>query len=318
MTGLVAPAIDVAPPQLTGWAEGNTGIPYVWTFDSGMPGPHVALAALTHGNEYCGAIALVELLDAGVRPARGRLSFAFNNVEAFARFDPHDPYKSRCVDEDFNRLWDIATLEGVRASHDLTRARQLRPFYDSVDHLLDLHSMHEASEPLLLCGMSRKGLAQATAIGYPTSILIDRGHAAGKRLFDYDAFADDASHKTAYLVECGQHWERSTIDVARESCARFLHHFAVSGALTVPTAQIRSPQTILRVEETITVHDEANFVWSQPWRNLECVPTRGTLLATEGTREVRTPYDECYLVMPAREPRTGHTAVRLGRRMLGP
>jgi succinylglutamate desuccinylase len=314
MSEIVAPSIEIEPPNLTRWAGGNTGIPYVWTFDSGAPGPHVAIAALTHGNEYCGAIALDELLRASVRPARGRLSFAFNNVEAFARFDPHEPFKSRCVDEDFNRLWDTPTLEGLRASHDLTRARQLRAFYDTVDHLLDLHSMHEASPALLLCGLSQKGIAQARSIGYPANVLIDGGHSAGRRLFDYAAFADDASAKTAYLVECGQHWEANALQVAKESCATFLTHFGVAHPFNVPTAQ---PQTFISVVETITVHDEAAFKWAQPWESFACVPARDTLLATEGSREIRTPRDDCYLVMPAREPKSGHTAVRLGVRVGG-
>ena len=45
-------------PDITGFRDGNCGIDYVHTWDSGMPGPHVLLSALVHGNEICGAIAL--------------------------------------------------------------------------------------------------------------------------------------------------------------------------------------------------------------------------------------------------------------------
>jgi len=45
------------------------------------------------------------------------------------------------------------------------------------------------------------------------------------------------------------------------------------------------------------------------------VPAAGTLLARDGAREIRTPYDDCVLVMPTRRPRRGETAVRLGRRV---
>ena len=103
------------------------------------------IVALTHGNELCGAIALDRLLSQGVKPLRGRLILAFANVEAFRRFDVSEPFSSRCVDEDMNRIWDDAVLRGARDSVELRRARALAPFVDAADVLLDLHSMQEAS-----------------------------------------------------------------------------------------------------------------------------------------------------------------------------
>ena len=42
------------------------------------------------------------------------------------------------------------------------------------------------------------------------------------------------------------------------------------------------------------------------------IPKAGTLLARDGGRDVRTPYDDCVLIMPTRRPK-GETAVRIGR-----
>jgi predicted deacylase len=301
--------LELAPPNLAKWREGNTGIPFVWTFASDTPGPHCAIVALTHGNEYCGAIAADELLTRGITPLRGKLSIVFANVDAFSRFDEHAPFASRCVDEDFNRVWDAATLDGPRTSRELTRARALRPFIDSVDHLLDLHSMHEPGLPILLCGATQKGLALAKAIGAPAHILVDAGHAAGRRLFDYAAFSDDASHKTAYLVECGQHWEADAAVVAWDCLQRFLVHFGMIAG-TLPPAPT---QTVVTITDVITVKQSTAFRWEKPWAHLEIVPKAGTLLAREGERKIITPYDQCALVMPTPEPQSGHTAVRLGR-----
>src|SRR5213594_3217044 len=119
--------VEVACPDLSGYAAGNFGLPYVWSFASGRPGPHLLIQALTHGNEVCGAIAVDFLLRNGLRPTRGTLTFCFANVAAYTRFDPTKPYASRCVDEDFNRLWSRETLEGTRDSGELRRARELRP-----------------------------------------------------------------------------------------------------------------------------------------------------------------------------------------------
>ena len=47
---------------------------------------------------------------------------------------------------------------------------------------------------------------------------------------------------------------------------------------------------------------------------LEAEPERrDTLIAMDGETEIRTPHDNCLLVMPSLRPSRGHTAVRLGR-----
>ncbi len=118
-----APAIEVDFPDLDRWAAGNTGTPYVWSFGSGKAGPHVCLQALTHGNEVCGAIALDWLLATGVRPHHGTLSICFANIDAYRGFDHADPYASRCIDEDFNRLWTDEVLRRSRAARPTSTAR---------------------------------------------------------------------------------------------------------------------------------------------------------------------------------------------------
>ena len=93
-------------------------------FAAERPGPHVLLQALTHGNEVCGAIALDWLLRAAAcGPMRGTLTVVFANVDAYRTFDRADPFASRCVDEDFNRLWTADVLDGPRS----TRRPRARP-----------------------------------------------------------------------------------------------------------------------------------------------------------------------------------------------
>ena len=48
-------------------------------------------------------------------------------------------------------------LNGPRDSRELRRARELRPFYDTVDHLFDHHSMLEQQPPIALVGDTDKG-----------------------------------------------------------------------------------------------------------------------------------------------------------------
>src|SRR5262249_20164547 len=97
--------IEISPPDIKPWKQGNTGIDYVHVLDSGKPGPNVMVQALTHGNEFCGAIALKVLFEESLRPKAGKLTLVFANVAAYERFDPSDPSRSRYIDEDLNRVW---------------------------------------------------------------------------------------------------------------------------------------------------------------------------------------------------------------------
>ncbi|HET9350312.1 MAG TPA: succinylglutamate desuccinylase/aspartoacylase family protein, partial [Burkholderiales bacterium] len=198
--------IEIKPPDISRYRSGNTGVDYVHVMDSGKPGPSVMVQALTHGNEFSGAIALDYLFTEKVRPLKGKLTFAFANVAAFERFDFADPDRSRCIDEDYNRVWADEVLLGPRDSAELRRARELRPFVDTADYLLDLHTMTEPCRPIMVCGILDKGAEFARRVGVPADLLIDTGHPAGLRMRDRGGFGDPASPKNALLIEAGQHW----------------------------------------------------------------------------------------------------------------
>ena len=312
-----APDIAVDFPDLGPWSAGNTGLPWIWSFDSGRPGPHLALQALTHGNEVCGAIVLDFLLREALRPVRGRLSFCFANAGAYQTWNAHEPFKSRCVDEDFNRLWDPAVLDGTRDSAELRRARALRPFYDTVDYLLDIHSMTDPCPPLMLAGVQQKGIELALALGTPEHVIVDAGHARGRRLRDYAFFDDPGDPRAALLIECGQHWSADSPAVALQVTLRFLRHFGL-----VPMEFIdahldhgqRPAQRVIEVTASIPIRtDNFRFVWPAG-PGLTIVPDADSVIAWDGEDPIRTPYDQCALVMPMRRPaKPGDTAVRLGR-----
>jgi predicted deacylase len=307
--------VEVDAPDISAWSRGSAGIPYVVCLDSGRTGAHVVITALVHGNELCGAWALLRLLEGGIRPRSGRLSLAFVNTQAYRRFDPAQPKASRYLDEDLNRLWDPATLAGPRQSRELERARELRPLIESADWLLDLHSMQLPSRPLLLCGLCDKGRRLAARMGYPDLIVADRGHSNGARMRDFGGFADPASPRTAMLVECGQHWARESVEVAVATCRRFLETLevvkpALLDRLCPPPAS--PPQRMVEVTDAVTVNG-GPFRFTRDFQGLEVVPEAGTIIAYDGTRPIRTPYDDCILIMPSRRLAPGLTAVRLGQ-----
>lgn len=309
------PSIEIQTPDLEPYRNGSAGIPYVMSLESGKPGPHALITALVHGNELSGAWALITLLQQGIFPKRGRLSLAFVNVHAFKRFDPRQPKASRYLDQDFNRLWDESRLNSMERSRELDRARELQPLLESADWLLDLHSMQYAAEPLMLAGLTRKGLELAQAMSYPRLIVTDAGHQNGARMRDFGAFADPARPETAILVECGQHWARSSIDIAITSCRQFLAAIdLVEPALLdrLGRAPRSGPQQVIEVTDAMTVKS-GPFRFSRTVRGLDVIPKAGTVIAFDGDHPVTTPYDDCVLIMPSKRLTHGLTAVRLGR-----
>ncbi len=311
------PQFDVrlAAPDLSRWLPGNAGVRGVIRIDSGRSGPHVAVTALMHGNEIAGAIVLDELLRDDFRPCRGRLTVGFLNLAAFARFDAAQPTASRFVDEDMNRLWDPSILDGSRESVELARARELRRLFDEVDILIDLHSMLWPSEPLILSGPTPKGRAFARTLGVPSMVVSDHGHSSGPRLIDYSLFANPTDSRVACLIEAGPHWEPATVDTTRATVRSLLRSTGLAEPDAVPApgsgpgpAQIRSAE-VTRVVTAAT----GSFNFTQAFRGGEIIPERDTLIGHDGADEIRTPYDDCLLVMPSLRPSRGHTAVRLAR-----
>lgn len=313
----MAPRLDVRipAPDLTPWREGNA-LPGVWSFAADVPGPHVAVVALMHGNEIGGAVAMERWLREGLRPARGRLSLVFANLAAYARFSPEDPTASRFIDEDMNRLWDTETLESGRRSCELTRARALRPLFDTADVLLDLHSMLWPSDPVILAGTMPRAWRLGLALGLPPLVVADQGHAAGARLIDYAPFRDPAGQATAVLVEAGAHWEAATVATMEAAAARLLHLTGTldpeDRVLPRPDRSADPPPRLAEVTRTVTARTPG-FVFVQPFRGGAVVPKRNTLIALDGDEEIRTPHDDCVMVMPSLRTLPGHTAVRLAR-----
>jgi succinylglutamate desuccinylase len=310
-----ADAASLTPPDIARWRVGNTGIDYVHRLNGGKPGPSILITALMHGNEACGAVALDRLLSNALKPTRGTLTLAFLNVGAFAKIDPHRPDQGRFIDEDMNRVWSADKLDGSGKTVELERARAVRPIADTSDHLLDLHSMTEGAVPLALSGTTVKGMQLARRVRYPAIVVADPGHASGVRLRDYADFGEPGAEKSALLVECGQHFAAASAEVAFQCALRFIGAFDMLD----PTFAARhlderavEPQRFIEVTHVVTIETDA-FEFARPVRPLELIADAGTLLALDGAREVRTPYDACVPIMPANKIKRGLTAVRLGR-----
>ena len=57
----------------------------------------------------------------------------------------------------------------------------------------------------------------------------------------------------------------------------------------------------------------SSFTFLHPYRGGDVIPARNTLIALDGAAEIRTPHDDCLLIMPSLRASRGHTAVRMAR-----
>ncbi|MEO8654295.1 MAG: succinylglutamate desuccinylase/aspartoacylase family protein [Ramlibacter sp.] len=307
---LPQPELEVMPRDLSAYRQGNTGIDYVHRFDSGRPGPHVLVNALTHGNEFCGMVAATHLLDTGVRPAIGTLTVSFSNVAAYQSFDPARPFDSRQLVHNFNRVWSTEWLEGSEDSPELRRARAMRPVVAQADHILDLHSTSQPVQPFWVYPDFERNAAAALAVGRPdVHLVMPRGLGSGTPVIQHGRHGEATGTGAALVAECGQHFLRATADLAVEVTLDFLAHFGLVGR--DPPSPVPGPQRRFELLETRMIKTES-FRFVRPLIGFEEF-SKGELIATDGQDEIRAPCDRCTIFMPARAVIVGREAVYLTR-----
>ena len=309
---LSAPSLDVLPRDLSPYRQGNTGIDYVHRFESGKPGPHVLVNALTHGNEFCGMVAATHLLDNGVRPQAGTLTISFANVAAYESFDPGQPFQSRQLVHNFNRIWSTQWLDGTEDSPELHRARVMRPVVAAADHILDIHSTAQDVQPFWVYPNFERNAQVALAIGRPAvHLVMPQGLGSGAPIIEYGQHGTAQSAGVGVVAECGQHFKLATSELAVEVAYDFLAHFG----LIAPRPRAADAPQARRFEliQAWVVKTRA-FRFARPVVGFEAF-ARGELIATDGDEEIRSPCDGCTILMPTRSAVVGREGVYLSRPM---
>lgn len=303
------PAIEVTPRDLSAYRAGNTGIDYVHRFESGRAGPHVMINALTHGNEFCGMVAVCHLLDSSVRPKIGTLTLSFANVAAYETFDPAQPFDSRLITHNLNRIWSAAWLDGPEDSVELRRARTMRPAVAAAEHILDIHSTSQDVVPFWVYPAFERNAAVAGVLPRPqVHLVMPAGLGSGTPLIQFGAHGRTDGSGTALVVECGQHFKRASGDLATEVALNFLGHFGLIDRPVPPPAASHRRFELLR---THVIQNES-FAFTRPVVGFETFAS-GELIATDGALEIHAPCDDCTIFMPARAAIVGREGVYLTR-----
>ena len=301
---------EVLPRDLSAYRRGNVGIDYVHRFESGRPGPHVLINALTHGNELCGMVAATHLLDNGVRPLIGSLTVSFANIAAYESFDRDKPFDSRQLVHNLNRVWSPAWLDGPEDSPELRRAREMRPAVAAADHILDLHSTSTDVQPFWVYPQFARNGEAALALGRPAvHLVMPQGLGSGTPLIQHGRHGEAQGSGVALVAECGGHFRRASADLAVQVTLDFLGHFGLIDRER-PAAP---PQQRFELLQTWVIKTP-DFRFVQPLRGFETFNT-GELIATDGADEVRALCEQCTVLMPTRQPIVGREGLYLARPM---
>lgn len=314
-----APETEVLPRDIGAYRRGNTGVDYVHRIDSGRPGPAVAIAGLTHGNELCGMTAVTWLLDRDVRPRIGSLTLWLGNVAAYERLcadDLANHTRHRFVDRDLNRAWGDDVIANDRSSAEARRVRELLPFVEAQDRLLDIHSTTYCPIPFFVYRDLPRARNLAERIGTPSRhVLLAGGQYSGLTMAERGRFGATAGDATCLVVECGTHLAPAAGDIACQVAMRFLVECGVvdaeiaaphGTALPSPT-----PPRRYRVEQVFRPErDDARFV--RPFAAFEGVAA-GTPIAIDGDRTLNAPFDDCVILMPTPVIAKGRDMVTLAR-----
>ena len=307
-----APPLEVLPRDLSPYRHGNTGIDYVHRFESGRPGPHVLVNALTHGNEFCGMVAATTLLDRGLRPQRGTLTISFANVAAYESFDPSQPLASRQLVHNLNRIWSPAWLDGGEDSPELRRARELRPVVAAADHILDIHSTSGDVQPFWVYPQFARNGTAALAIGRPAvHLVMPQGLGSGTPLIQHGRHGEPGFDGVALVAECGQHFKRASSEMALAVALDFIARFGLIEPVADPAPRA-APQRFQLLQTWVIKTPQFRFL--QPMVGFE-VFAKNALIAVDGDDEIRAPCDDCTVLMPTSQPVVGREGLYLTQPM---
>ena len=315
--------MEIKHKDLSPYRNGNTGIDYIHTFDSGKSGPHVLVNALTKGNEFCGIGAICFLLDQQIKPVRGKLTLSFANVAAYERFDPHDPQANRFIDVNFNRIWADDILDAGDSASEVIRARQMRPIIGQADYLLDLLSnchlrdSDDWNDPPMLAYIEKTAALEiAEKMKFPLHQIGCQPSPRGGMLYEYGSFRDAASPAAGLLAECGPHFDKDAETNAIQIALRFLDACGVIAPETVKTynAVAETGKVNVYSDMLLPVAETDSFRFSGEFRGYEEF-SEGDLIALDGDKELRAPYDNCVLIAVATNIRKGDGVGHLIRRI---
>lgn len=305
MTNIPIPSIsDIFDSY--GELRGSTskGVPGIVRWESGVPGPNVAITAVTHGNEPSGFAPYWYLRNIAphVRPARGTLTFTANNLEGADRFfsatDQETKRRSRVVDVNMNRIPEDFLDLNASTQYEVRRARELYAELLSVDMALDIHSTAQDSDPMIL---QIKGSVDHLTAGLPIPVSIDDIAAVQVGIPFCSTYGGIEREIPVFEIEAGSHEHADSYRLAIRAALVFLLN---SGIVDDPAGELRAlkvPELVRRhyaVVDSVILPDES-YELSGDYPMFSKI-TQGEVLATGNGAPVLSPLDGHAIFAPGK------------------
>lgn len=244
--------------------------PGVHVINGAAPGPTLGLTIQTHGNEPAGLAAyhyLTQVWPLQQHLLRGRVVFVLNNLEAAEAYwhSETDAQKAqtRAIDVNMNRLprdFVSGSSNGTYTSlSEHTRAAQLLPVWAQLAYAIDFHTTSQPAPPMAVVwgDFHQNSLILHMPVGHVISNFAETSQSAVV-MYHYGK----SEGRDAVLVECGQHEDPTSWQVAVESalCAlrrlnmtdiqafvpsrHPVHHYKLAGSVVFPDTSYRLAQII--------------------------------------------------------------------------
>ena len=286
----------VADPEVLHW--------HTWA--ALAPGPSLVVLGAVHGNEVCGAHAIVRAIDdlthGRLRLLRGRLTLVpVANPLAFAQATREG---QRNLNRRFLPQPDPQDYED-RITH------QLAPLLAQHEVLLDLHSFHTPGDPFAMVGPrnnsgAREPLARAAeemalarALGAQQVVegwleVYDRAAGLRGELPDDEGIGTNEYMRSqggyAVTIECGQHEDPEAIDVATRAIHGALAHLELAHVPAPP----RFAGPAARLKDVVLRESPADRL-AQDWHSFDAVQAGDVIAHRADGTPVAAPYDGCVL-----------------------
>ena len=286
----------VADPEVLHW--------HTWA--ALAPGPSLVVLGAVHGNEVCGAHAIVRAIDdlthGRLRLLRGRLTLVpVANPLAFAQATREG---QRNLNRRFLPQPDPQDYED-RITH------QLAPLLAQHEVLLDLHSFHTPGDPFAMVGprnnsgarepfaRAAEEMALARALGAQQVVegwleVYDRAAGLRGELPDDEGIGTNEYMRSqggyAVTIECGQHEDPEAIDVATRAIHGALAHVELAHVPAPP----RFAGPAARLKDVVLRESPADRL-AQDWHSFDAVQAGDVIAHRADGTPVAAPYDGCVL-----------------------
>ena len=271
------------------------------------PGSRLLVFGAVHGNEPCGPAAIRRLI---ANIENGTLSLKRGSVRFVPIANP-DAYreKKRLLEKNLNRVFRKTANP---ASYEERLANELTALMDrNSDVFLDVHSSSAPGPVNVFIDYptpENKALASALGADY---VLLDWPKVYENNPYGFESYCTSRyAHEIGIpgvLIECGQHDDPKTVDVAETVILRAMAH---AGLIDFPAERFAPPRAIRMQTLEKKLHTGDRF--EKEWRHLEEIPA-GTRVATRESGEALVAENDSVMILPKHGAKAGEEWFYLGR-----